>query len=175
MISERSKRTFWKRVDKRGAIPAHCTRLGVCWEWCGELDEEGYGRFHHRRNETTRANRISWEIAFSPPLRLFVLHKCDNPRCVRPSHLFLGTQAENNRDAREKKRIRPARGDAHWSRRNPEKRVRGAIHYNAKLTEKDVCEIRVSPHSEKTLAEKYGVGQQAINSVRRRKTWKHIP
>ena len=76
-----------------------------CWEWLGTLYPGGYGRFNKKYS-----HRVAWELSYGPiPDNLGILHHCDNPRCVRPDHLFLGTQADNNRDRRKKGRggIRP--------------------------------------------------------------------
>lgn len=85
---------FWKFVepimDDRG-----------CWEWRGNRDSKNYGRliFQHER---IFAHRFSYGLHVSDPGNLCVLHKCDNPPCVNPAHLFLGTKADNNRDRKAK-------------------------------------------------------------------------
>ena len=89
---------FWRRVVKSEG----------CWEWAGPCNEGGYGRvtWNHRRV----AHRISWEMAYGPiPEGLFVLHHCDNRRCVRPEHLFLGTANDNIQDMNAKGRARGGR------------------------------------------------------------------
>ena len=87
---------FWGRVDKSAE----------CWPWTGPTTEKGYGRFSlgHR---TWRAHRLAYELTHGPfPPDLFVLHRCDNPPCVRPDHLFLGDHAANMADAVAKGRRR---------------------------------------------------------------------
>lgn len=88
---------FWEKVKKGEG----------CWEWQGALSKEWqYGAFRvSAKRPTVKAHRVSWEIANGEiPEGMNVLHKCDNPKCVRLSHLFLGTIADNNRDKWNKQR-----------------------------------------------------------------------
>lgn len=85
---------FWLKVNKNGPVPPHRPELGPCWLWTGARDRGGYGQF------SGRAHRWSWLIhhGYRPGHGLFVCHHCDNPPCVRPDHLFLGTASDNARD-----------------------------------------------------------------------------
>lgn len=103
---------FWDYVE---LIPFH-----TCWEWSGSHDEHGYSRIAPvrskklnscRRKSPMKASRVSWELHYGPiPKRLCVLHKCDNPGCVNPSHLFVGTQLDNIKDMIRKGRHRKVKG-----------------------------------------------------------------
>lgn len=87
-------------------------KTGSCWVWTGGLARGGYGIFMLKsigigKKKFKRAHRYSWEIHFGEiPNQLLVLHKCDNPPCVNPDHLFLGTQTDNVRDLVQKGRHR---------------------------------------------------------------------
>lgn len=149
------KTAFFDRVEM---IPFH-----DCWEWIGSKDTGGYGTFPKKTKEgytNCKAHRLSWEVNIGPiPAGLCVLHKCDNRGCVRPDHLFLGTQKENIYDMLAKKR---------------NKAPQGAAHHKAKLSDIDVKNIRASTGSLKELAAKYSVHTSQISAIRTRRTWKHI-
>lgn len=86
---------FWTKVDKSGE----------CWLWQAACDNHGYGCFWFG-GRLQKSSRVSWSLAHGDPGELFVLHRCDNPRCVNPEHLFLGTQQDNLIDMRAKGRGR---------------------------------------------------------------------
>jgi hypothetical protein len=92
---------FWDKVDIGDS----------CWLWTGSLNHSGYGLFRFR-GQSRVASRVSWILSNGEiPKGIFVCHKCDNPRCVRPSHLFLGTHRENIDDMMLKGRAQKARGE----------------------------------------------------------------
>lgn len=104
-------------------------------------------------------HRISWILSYGEILnKEFVLHRCDNRLCVRPSHLFLGTPADNIHDAIKKKR------NAFGERMS-----------TAKLNESSVSTIRTSSETDRALAKRFGVAAGTINCCRTRKTWRHLP
>lgn len=101
---------FWAKVDKNGPVPEHVPELGKCWVWTGGRSRNGYGLFSRVGNRSRQATHIAWELAtgLPPPRGLYVCHKCDEPTCVRPAHLFLGTARENMADMVAKGRQRKA-------------------------------------------------------------------
>ena len=142
---------FWSKVFP-GPTP------GSCWVWHGPTDGHGYGMFYVSKVGTRRAHRVAFESIHGPvPDGTVFLHKCDNPPCVRPDHLRMGTRAENNADRDTKGR--------HWSHA-------GEAHHAAKLTEGDVAAIRKSTEKARDLAAQYGVSQAHIYRIRSHQSWK---
>lgn len=136
-----------------------------CWEWQGYRDRKGYGRPRIGKGVDS-AHRISYQlfVAEIPP-GLCVCHKCDNPPCVNPEHLFLGTKADNNADMVAKGRHRS--GGCH----------RGTSNGRAKLTEADVVQIRAAAASGETkraIARRYSMDESSIGLLVRRITWSHV-
>ena len=96
-MNKMTEKTFW----------SNCDTSGECWNYrLSSLDRDGYGQVHYQ-NKYWRANRLAWHFANGPiPAGYCVLHRCDNPSCCRPEHLWLGTRADNNRDMVNKSRNR---------------------------------------------------------------------
>jgi len=118
----------------------------------------GYGQIHDDKMKS--AHRVSHELHTGPiPSRQFVLHSCDTPHCVNPSHLFLGTQQDNIDDMNSKGRAISAKGEDQNT---------------AKLTEEDVHAIRADERMQREIAVDYGVHQSQISMIKARKTWSHI-
>lgn len=151
---------FWEKVEK----------TDTCWVWVGAKTPGGYGviGMGGKDGVQTTAHRISWELHFgSLPADQVVCHRCDVRACVRPDHLFLGTQAENLTDASRKGRLVGNRG-----------LFKGEASMNAKLTEADVVAIRTrwaAGEKPPALAVDYGVSPALIYAVVQRKAWKHVP
>ena len=141
---------FWEKVHK--------TR--TCWLWTGARLMDGYGAFKMPNGKTygaqKRAHRIAWTLTYGDVLdKQQVLHTCDNPLCVRPEHLFLGTCADNMAD-------KVVKGRSHAKR--------------TRLTEQDVRDIRVAVQrrSYRAVARQYGVRHAVIGRIARRMTYVHI-
>ena len=142
----------------------HVKKTDTCWIWIGSRDECGYGRPNRRGFKLTRMHRFSYELHFGPILcsDLFVLHKCDTPPCVNPSHLELGSKLENARHRDQRHRSGTL----------------GERNHCAVLTERAVHDIR-SRYTGETgqmaqLAKEYGVAWPTIQNVVKRVTWKHV-
>jgi len=96
---------FWKNVSKPEGVGG-----GQCWAWIGPTDQNGYGNIDldGAKNGRIKVHRLSWEISKGPiPKGKVVMHICDNPNCVNPAHLRIGTQKDNIRDRSSKGRINP--------------------------------------------------------------------
>jgi hypothetical protein len=183
---------FWEKV--------RIASKDECWLWTASLNNKGYGKIGEGK-KILLAHRVSWELHFGPiPDRLCVLHKCDNPKCVNPDHLFLGTQKDNAQDMVRKNRgffqkhpEKIRRGDRHWTRAHPEKVARGDRHGSkihpekcprgsrngcSKLIEEQIKQIRKEyvpgVVSQEQLARRYGVSQVLIGKIVRRKVWRHV-
>lgn len=104
------ERRFWSKVNRKG--PLAYPGLGHCWLWTGRVDKWGYGVLKHSGSQRPYlAHRVAWEISTGPiPSGLWCLHRCDSTGCVRPSHLYLGTPADNVRDREARGRGVPPPG-----------------------------------------------------------------
>lgn len=141
---------FWRKV--------RVSQEAECWEWQAGRLPTGYGTFS-LNSKVAYAHRVSWELAHGEiPAGMHICHTCDNPSCVNPGHLFLGTASDNAQD-RDNKRRRDFRP--------------GQI--SKKLTDSQVREIRSLTHLTcRELAERYEVHPNSISAARRRVTFKHV-
>lgn len=145
----------WKRIVKAGPDD--------CWLWYGATNNAGYGHLGAAPRKTIAAHRAAYESAVGPiPPGVHVLHRCDNPPCCNPAHLWLGTAADNAADKVKKGR---ARAVYHW---------RGEGNAKAKLTAAQVLEIARSSGSPGETAKRYGVCYSTIHQIRRGLIWSHI-
>lgn len=150
LSDERAIARFWSKVAK----------VDGCWLWPGPFGRRGYGIFRVN-NAGVRAHRFSWALSNKQsPEGFFVCHHCDNPPCVNPAHLFIGTPRDNAQDMMVKGRDRSV----------------GSRHALHKLTEDAVRAIRVRALTEtqESLAREFGCSQSAVSLAFLRKKWKHV-
>lgn len=142
---------FWEKVDRRGPDD--------CWEW-KYPESRGYGRFRWK-GKRTGAHRVAYEIANGPiPEGMVVCHRCDNPMCCNPDHLFVGTDADNMRDKASKGRA-----------------CKGSKNANAALTEKKVRALLFlyeGGFSQDDLAEVFDTTRVNVRHIVNKRTWKHV-
>ena len=146
---------FWEKVEVRGP--------DECWLWMAYLRPSGYGSMGTGHSPSCLAHRVSYELAKGPiPTGegwhgTCVLHRCDNPRCVNPAHLFLGTHADNMRDASTKRRF-----------------PYGESSHSAKITAEVAQEIRASRLPQKELGQRYGISQSCVSLIKSGHIWRHV-
>lgn len=162
MKSDVQKR-FWSKVDIKDLLS--------CWFWKGSLEAvrkgtylRGRFRIGGRRGRAEVASRVAWVSTHGDiPDGLFVLHKCDDPRCVNPSHLYLGTNKDNMRDLYE-------RGDPN--------RSHGEKHYHALLTDEQAREVRRLYKARKMrsvdIGKKFGISRSTVWDIGTGRRWKHL-
>lgn len=150
------------------ALLSNTKTVNGCWEWQGALYWDGYGQKMCRVNGKKflrRTHRLVWEIIHGKPNH-HICHKCDNPKCINPAHLFDGTMSENMVDMHKKGRGKKLHQCA-----------RGERIAKAKLNEEKVRQIRIllsSGRSVTSLAKEYNIGRTAISSIKHNHTWKHV-
>lgn len=145
---------LWGKVDKSGD----------CWLWTGACDTHGYGHLGVGR-KTVKACRVAYELTYGPiPKRLCILHKCDNPLCVRPVHLFLGTQTDNLADM-------TAKGHRRYREHN------GSENGRAKLSERHVLKIReraAAGELRSALAKEFNMCWTTIDRIVKGQLWQKV-
>lgn len=147
--SEQPLEHFWNNV----------ARTETCWNWTAGLTYKGYGFLTLDRKQF-RAHRYSYELHNGPiPKGMLICHRCDNRRCVRPDHLFLGTTQDNTADRHNKGRTLVIRGENHWRSRVDEKAVRDMRSRRLRLAE---------------FASLYDLTKESVRAIQRRKSWKHV-
>lgn len=167
----RKKRSLSERLRKF-VTPG---KANECWEFDGSRHDFGYGLMRIE-GKMVGAHRIAYTVGKGPiPQGKYVLHKCDNPPCCNPDHLYAGTQLNNVRDRNVRNRTAKGPGRAALQRKICR---RGSDHQDAKLSEHQVSCIRVmyADHGwrQRELAVLYGVSQATISAMTLRKTWTHI-
>jgi hypothetical protein len=138
------------RIGLSKSLMTHGSWEGECLVWQGTRHSGGYGLLARRY-----VHRLAYEEAYGPiPDGYYICHKCDNPPCFRPEHLFAGTNQENQLDARAKGR-----------------RADGEKHPGHKLTLAEVAAVRASSGNQRELAAALGVSQSLISRIRNRQRW----
>lgn len=158
------------------AFLAKVTKTETCWLWMGKRRETGYGLMYFA-GRYIRTHRLAWQLFRGDiPDGMEVCHRCDNPPCVNPDHLWVGTHAENMKDAAKKGRI--ASGDKSGARLYGAPWSKGELSGKAKLTTADVIEIRrlcdTLGMRQTKVAKMFGVSSCQVSVIVRRKQWKHI-
>jgi len=151
-------RRAWADRTRADRFWAQVSKTDGCWVWNGGLNNSGYGTLTFN-GQTELAHRAAWLLTSSEPITDCVLHHCDNRRCVRPEHLFLGSRADNNADKMQKGRHRSLHGEQNR---------------NSKLTQSQIDDIRRlrGTYLQRELAMIFGTSQVNISNILRGKTWK---
>ena len=159
LITEKQRAAFFK---KQLAKPSGCV------EWIGSKNNHGYGCFW-ANGKVRKAHRVSYAIAFGEePKDLCILHRCDNPSCVNPEHLFAGTHTDNMRDMYAKRRKETPKNFISSGKRNKN----GNKNPNSLLTWSQVHLIRASSETAKEAGIRFGVTAENVRLIRANKTWK---
>jgi HNH endonuclease len=157
-VKQTLEQRFWSYIQK----------TDTCWLWTGGKFRSGYGQIGtcEKPNRTLRAHRYSWELHFGPiPSGQILLHSCDNPLCVNPGHMSLGTHRDNIKDAIKKRRWNADRVFSH-----EEVRQIRALYESQKCWPRNVSR----PHSLQNLANQFHVTKGAIAAIVQRRTYKNI-
>ena len=132
---------FWNKVDFSGE----------CWNWTASTDTKGYGKFGIMKHKLVQSHRMAWRLSRGPiPEGQFVLHRCDNRRCVRPAHLYLGTQFDNMRDCAVRGR--------NWT----------------KITKEQAISARTDPRPVKVIAGELGISTRMVYNIKKGLWWRHV-
>ncbi len=148
---------FWSQVNRADSAG--------CWLWLGHRNTQGYGTFTWRTDlgrKTVRTHRFAWELSVGPiPPGLHVLHRCDNPPCCNPAHLWLGTNDDNMADRDAKNRRVILRGEQH-----------GCAVLKAESVDK-IRALRLTGWTLSSLAERFGVTETTVSRICLGRAWKH--
>lgn len=142
---------FWGKVN----VP---NNPEACWEWTAALSNKGYGLFYDPVFSTNLASRIAWMLTNGPiPDGFNACHRCDNPKCVNPRHIFLGTQKDNMSDASTKGRMR------------------GCPKLGKTQVFQIIALLRAGRLTMPQIAARYSVSPETISGIKHKRTWLRIP
>jgi hypothetical protein len=172
---------FWSRVNRNGPLPdqsnPHYKGLGRCWNWTAAKCSAGYGALKINGIQTG-THRFSYQLHYGAIAKgANICHRCDNPSCVNPAHLFSGTSSDNAKDRCAKGRsdkvaaLNAMRGGAGYC-------PKGELHKNSKLKESQVAAIRASwrggKNTQTSLAAQFGVSIGLVHLIVHQRIWKHV-
>lgn len=153
-----------KKVPLEKRFMSHVEQRGPdeCWLWTASLNDHGYGVIGVVGRKQQKAHRISWELYKGPIVSgMCVLHRCDNPPCVNPDHLFLGTMADNTADMLSKGRA---------------SKLCGENSSNAKLTTAQVLEIKASKNvPARVFMDRFDISESTVHGIKSGRYWTHLP
>ncbi len=168
-LTESDIHRFFSKVDKKEDST-------LCWNWNGKVNRWGYGRLKFSHT-LVMAHRVAHYLATGIDTPKLILHRCDNPSCCNPSHLFPGTDADNVADCYAKNRDVHLRGDDHPARKRPDRMPRGTKNGSAILTEVKVVqirELRASGISRGQISKQFNISKTGVTRITQRQTWTHI-
>ena len=148
--------TPWERFQTKFKI----SKTTGCWNWTASTGKAGYGYFYFPPQNMVRSHVAAWRLYRGPTNGLHVLHKCDNPKCVNPKHLKLGTHQDNMRDRDTK-----GRGANHVGSKNG----------RATFSDNQVRAIRRDKRTPRLIAADLGLPMSTIAKIKYRATWRHLP
>lgn len=129
-----------------------------CWRWTASLGTTGYGQIKGHGRDMVSSHRAAFEVWVGPiPAGLYVCHRCDNPACINPDHLFLGSHADNMADMRKKGR-----------------NACGERHGTSRLRAEQVLAIRAAAGRHRDVAARFGVSRALVGLIKNRKIWTHL-
>lgn len=148
--TQKALANFWHRLLRNDVT--------CCWEWTGSKTKKGYGKLG-LGHQNLMPHRLAYALVFDDPGEELVCHRCDNPPCCNPFHLFKGTYLDNAHDCIDKGRINPPQG---------------VEHFKSKLTTEDVVFMRTSGLPNKALSERFGIRPSTVTNIQKRRLWKHV-